>query len=274
MSVFDEPKIDCHAHILDPGRFPYDPAIAYHPSGQEIGTVGQMRHMMDCYGIRHTLLVQPNSGYGSDNSYLLSEVSADRSRFRGAAIVSLDAGHDMLASLRAQGVIGVAFNPSLLGTDFYANAGPLLERLAELDMVLNLQVEGDQIGMFAPWIRSIPVRVLIDHCGRPSLDAGLAQPGFTTLLDLAQTERVWVKVSGYSKFSRQRFPFEDCWPYVEALKQTFTPGRLVWSSDWPYLRAPDRQDVGPLLRLAESFFPETEARGRVFWHTPRSLLGF
>ncbi|WP_422067207.1 amidohydrolase family protein [Solirhodobacter olei] len=65
--------------------------------------------------------------------------------------------------------------------------------------------EGDQISMFAPWIRSIPVRVLIDHCGRPSPDAGLAQPGFTALLDLAQTERVRVKVSGYSKFFRQRF---------------------------------------------------------------------
>lgn len=37
MSIFDEPKIDCHAHVLDPVNFPYGEDIAYKPSGQEIG---------------------------------------------------------------------------------------------------------------------------------------------------------------------------------------------------------------------------------------------
>jgi len=68
MSVFEEPRIDCHAHVLDPARFAYDPDIAYKPSGQEIGTTAQLLEVMQTYGTRHTLLVQPNSGYGGEQS--------------------------------------------------------------------------------------------------------------------------------------------------------------------------------------------------------------
>jgi hypothetical protein len=38
MSVFDEPKIDAHCHIFDPARFPYEPDVAYRPSGQAAAT--------------------------------------------------------------------------------------------------------------------------------------------------------------------------------------------------------------------------------------------
>ena len=37
MSTFKEPKIDCHAHVFDPVRFPYGKDIAYKPAGQEMG---------------------------------------------------------------------------------------------------------------------------------------------------------------------------------------------------------------------------------------------
>lgn len=34
MSVFAEPKIDCHAHVLDPVNFPCGHDTAYKPSGR------------------------------------------------------------------------------------------------------------------------------------------------------------------------------------------------------------------------------------------------
>ena len=43
MSVFKEPKIDCHAHVFDPVHFPYGKDIDYKPSGQEIGTAAAVR---------------------------------------------------------------------------------------------------------------------------------------------------------------------------------------------------------------------------------------
>ncbi len=273
MSVFDEPKIDCHAHVLDPGRFPYAADVAYHPVGPEAGTADQFIETMPCYGIAHALLVQPNSGYGGDNRCLLDALARYPDRFRGVAIVPMDATLDALADLKAQGVVGVAFNPTLYGAGHYAEAGPLLGRLAELDMILSLQVRGDLLLAFLPRLRESGVRVLIDHCGQPDPARGLSQPGFAALLGLAESGRAWVKLSGYAKFAG-RLPFEAARPYVRALAETFTLDRCLWASDWPYLRAPDRQDLGPLLHLVPRLFPDAADRRKLFWDTPAALLGF
>ncbi len=61
MSIFDEPKVDCHCHLFDPVRFPYRIDTPYRPAGQEIAFATQMEHVFEAYGVRHALLVQPNS---------------------------------------------------------------------------------------------------------------------------------------------------------------------------------------------------------------------
>jgi predicted TIM-barrel fold metal-dependent hydrolase len=149
-----------------------------------------------------------------------------------------------------------------------------MRRLADLDMYFNLQVENEQFLMYAPWIEEIPVKVLIDHVGRPTPPAGLNQPAFAAILRLADTGRVSVKLSGYLKFANWPYPFDDCWPYVRALVDAFTLDHCVWSSDWPYLRAQERQDYGPLVRLAGLLFPDAADRRKLFWETPNRLFKF
>ncbi len=274
MSIFKAPKIDCHVHVLDPVNFPYGKDIEYKPSGQEIGTPSQLRQVMQTYGVSHALLVQPNSGYGSDNSCMLDTIARGGGRFKGIAIIAFDADLAALHELKAQGIIGAAFNPTFHGIDYYKRSADLIGKLAQLDMFLQIQSEHDQLSMFVPWIEAMPIRVLIDHCGRPTPEAGLDQPGFKALLRLAATQRVSVKLSGYSKFSQVPYPFDDTWPYVAAIVDAFTLDRCLWASDWPYLRAPQRQDYGPLLELAQMLFPDPAERRRLFCDTPRRLFGF
>jgi predicted TIM-barrel fold metal-dependent hydrolase len=274
MSVLQEPKIDCHIHVLDPARFPYGKYIDYKPSGQEIGTPPQLRQVMKTYGVGHCLLVQPNSGYGSDNACLLDTIVHSDGRFKGIAIIDFDADLAALRKLKSQGIVGAAFNPTFHGIDYYKSSRALIQKLATLDMFLNLQCEHDQLSLFVPWIEAMPIRVLIDHCGRPTPEAGLQQAGFQALLRLAVTQRVGVKLSGYAKFSRSGYPFEDAWPFVRAIAEAFTLDHCLWASDWPFLRAPQRQDYGPLLALAELLFPAETDRRKLFWETPRRLLGF
>jgi predicted TIM-barrel fold metal-dependent hydrolase len=274
MHIFDEPKIDCHAHILDPAKFPYGESIAYKPSGQEIGTAAQLYAVMQTYGVRHTLLVQPNSGYGGDNSCLLDAIAHGGGKFKGIAIVDLDADTAALKKLQAQGIVGVAINPTFHGNAYYRSADALMKRLADLDMFFNLQIENDQFLMFAPWIERIPVTVMIDHLARPTIKAGLDQPAFAALLRLAKTGRVNVKLSGYSKYATAPYPFEDCWPFARAIADEFTLDHCVWASDWPFLRATERQDFGPLVTLAGVLFPNPADRRKLFWDTPNRLFGF
>jgi predicted TIM-barrel fold metal-dependent hydrolase len=274
MHAFDEPKIDCHVHVLDPARFPYREDVTYRPAGQEIATEAQLRMVMQTYGVTHALIVQPNSGYEGDNSCMLDAIARSGGRLKGIAIVEVDAKAKTLRQLNEHGVLGVAINATFHGTDYYKDADRLLRRLADEDMLLNLQTEGEQLAMFAPWIETTPVTVLIDHLGRPRVSEGIKDPAFKLLLELAGTGRVFVKLSGYAKFSGRAYPFEDCWPFVRAVVDAYGLERCLWASDWPFLRSAQRQDYGPLLDLACRLFPDRTALRQLFWDTPSRLLGF
>ena len=274
MPIGDEPKVDCHCHILDPARFPYTPANPYLPAGQEIATAAQMDQVFAAHGVRNALLVQPNSGYGADNRCMLSTIATSGGRFKGMAIVPNDIALAELARLKSLGIAGVAFNPSFHGVAYYLGTEALLTKLAELDMFLQIQVHEQQLLDILPLIGGSKVRLLIDHCGRPIPAAGLGQPAFQALLKLGRTGRASVKLSGYIKFSNEAHPFPDTRPYVRALVDAFTLDHCIWGSDWPFLRAPQRVDYGPLLSLAEELFPSATDRRKLLWNTPRRLFGF
>lgn len=274
MSVFDEPKIDTHCHVLDPARFPYAPDVAYRPAGQEQGGIDQYLQVMDAYGIHHALLVGPNSGYGTDNRCLLDAIAQAPQRLKGIAFVGLETTDDELRGLQAQGVIGLALNATILGVGHCQRAAPLLARAQALGLLLSLQVEHDQLAALRPMLEDSGIRVLVDHGGRPDPARGVDQPGFQALLAMARNGRTAVKLSGYQKFSLQAPPWPDARPFVDALLETFTLDACLWASDWPFLRAPQRLDIGPLLRLAQQLLPDPSDRQRLFWHTPRRWLGF
>jgi predicted TIM-barrel fold metal-dependent hydrolase len=260
--------------VFDPARFPYGANTFYRPAGQEIGTALQLMHVLDAHGVRHALLVGPNSGYELDNRCMLDAIARSNGRLKGIAVVANDIGRARLEELRAAGVIGVAFNATHHGVEHYLGSAELLAALHALDMCVSLQVHQDQLVALAPLLERSGVRILIDHCGRPTPEQGLRQPGFRALLRFAHTGRAFVKLSGYSKFSRNPHPHDDVRPYVEALLDAFTPDGCLWASDWPHLRAPERVDYGPLLTLVESLLPDADARRRVLWETPRRVLGF
>jgi predicted TIM-barrel fold metal-dependent hydrolase len=272
--IFEEPKIDCHVHVFDPSRFPYQPNTHYAPTGQELGAPAQLEQVMEAYGTRYALLVGPNSGYGLDNSCMLDTIARGRGRYKGIAVIDNETSLDELRNLRSAGVVGVAWNATHYGVDHYRNGAPLLEALADLGMFVDIQVEHDQLISMLPLIRDCSTRILVDHCGRPTVEAGLDQPGFRALLELGAGGRAFVKLSGYVKFSREPVPHEDAWPFVRALVDAFTPARCLWGSDWPYLRAPGRVDYGVGLALALELFPDTSVRRKLLWDTPRELFGF
>ena len=274
MSIFDEPKVDCHSHLLDPLRFPYTDDTPFRPAGQEIATASQMNQVFGTYGVRNALLVQPNSGYGEDNRCLLDAITASEGRFKGIAFVPLDISEAALTRLKTQGIVGVAFNLPFHGVPYYLGTEALLAKLVALDMFLQIQVHEDQLLALLPLLEGFPPKLLIDHCGRPSPDAGLEAPAFQALLTLGRGGRASVKLSGYIKFSRESHPFADTWPFVRALVDAFTLDACMWGSDWPFLRAPERVDYGPLLMLVGQLFPNQADRRKLFWETPHRLFAF
>jgi len=81
--------------------------------------------------------------------------------------------------------------------------------------------------------------------------------------------RAYVKLSGLNKRSVLPHPYPDAWPYVQALLDAYTPQSLMWASDWPFLRATERIDYGPLLKLFNAYCL-TRTHVERYSGTPRS----
>lgn len=274
MSFAAEPKIDSHCHILDPHNFPYADDVLYRPAGQEIGDQNALEAVMAANGVRHALLVGPNSGYNLNNRAMLHAIATGKGRFKGIAVVKTDIELGALAALQAQGVIGVAMNIALNGLPYYADhLKGLLKNLEALGMYANFQVEADQLLDLLPYLEHTRARLVFDHCGRPVAAKGIEQAGFQALLALGREGRAAVKLSGEVKYSQLRFPFEDIRPYWDALIGAFGLQQCVWASDWPYLKAPFRMDYGPMLQRWESHLSASD-RQQLMWDSPKRLFGF
>ncbi|MHC2686536.1 putative TIM-barrel fold metal-dependent hydrolase [Bradyrhizobium diazoefficiens] len=274
MTLPVSPRIDCHIHAIDPARFPYSADTPYRPSGQEIAPAAQLIRVFDAFDIRHALVVATNTGYGSDSRILLDTLQQGGGRFRGVAVVENDVDISELERLKAAGVIGVAFNVPFHGADYYLRAAALLEKLTSLGLFLQIQVEQYQLLDLLPLIDKSNVRLVFDHCGRPSVGQGLQGKAFQALLAIGRERDAHVKLSGYYKFSQQPHPYQDAWPFITALVEAFTLDRCVWGSDYPFLRAPERLDYGPLLAVLTQLFPDPGDQHRLLWRTPARLLGF
>ena len=274
MSILNEPKIDCHCHVLDPTRFPYNLNTKYRPSGQEVAPVDHFMRVMELHGVRHALVVGTNSAYSEDLSPVLDAIARGDGRFRGIAVVANDVTGSELEHLKARGIVGVSFNGTFHDASYYASTHELLRNLTSLDLVLQLQVKEDQLLDFLPIIDRTQVRLVVDHCGKPVPERGIEQAGFQALLQLGQSRRASVKISGFSQFSRERYPYRDVQPFVDALIAAFTFDACIWGSDWPFLRATERMDYGPLLQLVEKLVPNAEDRNKLFWKTPHRVFGF
>lgn len=268
------PKIDCHVHALDPVHFPYGVDTPYRPSGQEIAPAAQLIRVFEVFDVRHALVVATNTGYGSDSRILLDTLRQGGGRFKGVAVVENDVDIKELERLKAAGVIGVAFNVPFHGAGYYRPAAPLLEKLTSLGLFLQIQVEHNQLLNLLPLIEASPVRLVFDHCGRPSVAQGVKGKAFQALLAIGRERDAHVKLSGYYKFSELPHPHEDTWPFIAALVDAFTLDRCVWGSDYPFLRASERLDYGPLLAVLTKLFPDPGDQQRLLWRTPAKLLGF
>ena len=272
MTIPAGPKIDCHIHALDPVRFPYADDTPYRPSGQEIAPAAHLIRVLDAFDVSHALIVGTNSGYGTDSRILLDTLKAGNGRFRGVAVVDNDVGIGELERLKAAGIVGIAFNVPFHSTGYYRRHRRPAGKAGRSRPVSQVQVEQDQLLALLPLIEKSKVRLVFDHCGRPSVADGLQRPAFQALLAIGRERDAWIKLSGYYKFSRQRILTKT--PAVH-----HGAGRRVHARPLCLgigLAVPARAgalDYGPLLAMLPRLFPDPDDRHRLLWRTPARLLG-
>lgn len=267
-------RIDCHAHVIAPSRFPYADGPGYKPRPDETGDFDAFRRVLASHGISHALLVQP-SCYGYDNACMLDAMARSNGRFKGIAVLAPEATDEEMLSLKRKGVVGIRLH--LMRSDPTAlsrpDAGRFLAQVKALGWFVEVYATGDVWCGIERILRQSGVTVLIAHLGEPDPSRGVDQPGFQAVLALGRETDAVVKLSAPFRTSAQPFPHADVDPFVAAVIDAFGLDRCVWGSDWPFINTSQQVEYGRLLEVLTRWLPDPGHRNRVLWHTPARLFG-
>lgn len=267
--------IDCHAHVVDPVRFPYVDGPGYKPLADEAGTREEFTAVLDAHGVAHALLVQP-SCYGYANAALLDAMAAYPGRFKTIAVLDPATPEAELEALAKAGIVGVRFNLVSYDREALARpaAQPFLQRLKALGWFVQVYAHDEQWPELARLLHNAEVKVLVDHFGVRELAGGVERPGFQAVLRLGREGNAAVKLSAPFRISRDLGRYADLAPFAEAAIAAFGIERCVWGSDWPFVNVPGGFRYAAALEAVDRWLGDADARECLFWRNPIRLFGF
>lgn len=228
----DVPLVDTHVHVIGPeDEFPLRPEAALtaatgewyrtHPCSIEEFLV-----LMDEAGVERAVLVQAQSAYGFDNSYVIEAVK--RSKGRCVGVGSVDpTGDDPAAAVRE------LIDAGLSGIRVFAVRGEPIDEpaiwntCAELDVPIVMTILSDRFEELGQVLEANPtVQVALDHCGFADFSNGVPDD----LAALAKHRNLSLKVSTITLDALEAAG--DAAEGVAALASAFGDDRLMWGSDY------------------------------------------
>ncbi|KAH6972403.1 hypothetical protein BKA56DRAFT_620971 [Ilyonectria sp. MPI-CAGE-AT-0026] len=237
---------DTHVHVFDASVGAYSPSRAYTPAQASLEKLKRFSAgLTEDARPSNLVLVQP-SPYGTDNKVLLHSIKQLRDQgftsARAIAVVNITTiQDDELWSMHQLGVRGLRLN---MVSDGRAVDVDSLRKLVTQAATKIKDLPNWKLELFCParvW------DVIADHIGgllghsklvsaeslTQSIDS-TKQPGFQSLVSLAQDSKVIIKISGLYRASNQGDTgCDDLESVIRALGKQ-VPHRLVWASDWPH----------------------------------------
>ncbi|MEJ8472957.1 amidohydrolase family protein [Roseibium algae] len=225
-------SVDAHCHVFGPGSsFPYASQRKYTPTDAPKEMLFALR---DHLGLSRNVIVQA-SCHGTDNAALIDALRAAPDLTRGIAVVDPAISDAELQDMDEAGVRGIRFNFVRRLVD----PGPkdvymrLAERVKELGWHVVVYFEAPDLDELAPFLKSLPVTVVIDHMGRPDTASGVEGEGFQNFIALMENEKFWVKVGCPERLTIDGPPYDDVAPFARTLVKRFSD-RVLWGTDWPH----------------------------------------
>jgi predicted TIM-barrel fold metal-dependent hydrolase len=267
---------DTHAHIFE-ARFPYSKERIYTPPDS---TLADYKHLLKTLGCERAVLVQP-SVYGDDNAAMLDALVNGGPGFRAVAVTQPDISDAEIDKLHRAGVRGLRFN--VVDRRENKNQVPadmlrgVAKRIAARGWHIEMLVQLDEAGDFAPLLGTLGVPVVIGHLGYPKALAKTwtQTKAFAELLKLLDGGQCWIKLTGpYRITSDADLPYADV---VEPAQKLIAhaPQRMIWGTDWPHVmkKKPMAND-GDMTDLLDQWMPDAATRKCILVDNPAALYGF
>ncbi|MEJ1962044.1 MAG: amidohydrolase family protein [Gammaproteobacteria bacterium] len=265
----EAPIVDAHAHIFT-NDMPMSSSAWFRPSYEF--TAEQYLAALDAHGI-HFGVISGISIFGLYNDYMLEQLRKHK-RLRGTAIVAPNTDRYVLERMKADGVVGVRLQltrrkelPDLANEEYQL----LLRRLADLDLHVEVVVEGARWPAVLPKLEASGAKIVIDHFGHPSPDKGANCPGFQAVLRSVEKGRTWVKLSAAYRLTWAEAGQSTRDPASVALARDVAssllsnagPERLVWGSDCPFVGHEEAVTFDDTLNELAEWAPDAGTRRKI-----------
>lgn len=119
-----------------------------------------------------------------------------------------------------------------------------------------------------PRLTALGVPLVLDHMGSPDTQAGVKARDFEVILETVSSRSVWVKLV-LARVAKSA-DCADARPFHEALIAA-APDRMLWGSDWPYVRIEPAPDAADMLRRFLEWTPDSDIRRAVLVSNPAKL---
>jgi predicted TIM-barrel fold metal-dependent hydrolase len=255
---------DTHFHLFGPLEvYPQDPASKYHspPALPETYLA-----LLKTLGLSRGVLVN-GGAYQDDTKHLEDTLAHYPDRLRGVIRAPETMSEDYIAKLDRLGVRAIRIHRGH-GHFQTATAAAVHEHGWHVQFYPR-----DNLAEFADELLAMPGPVVLDHFAGIPTAHGLDHPSFRVLLQMLDTGRVWVKLSGPMRISSEPFPHRDVTPMARALIR-HAPERMVWGSDWPHTNIKVMPDDGKLLDMLLEWAPEESDRQRILSDNAAALYAF
>lgn len=265
-------SVDCQIHLFGPAtEYPFDPGSKY---VSEDRLPEESIRIQDILGLDHAVIVS-GGGYGMDTRHLCDTLKRFPDRFRGVALLPGDTQPAEMERLHGLGVRGTRFVSPRHGTHLPLISERVAAMAADLGWVIQFYPGQGELESFADRLLGLPGRIVLDHFAAIPAAGGTEQAAFTTLLRMLDTGRVWVRISGPMRCTKEDFPYPSVTPIAQALV-AHAPERLVWGSDWPHVNMAGRvmPNDGDLLDLLLEWVPDEAVRNRILSDQARELYDF
>jgi 2-pyrone-4,6-dicarboxylate lactonase len=261
---------DAHNHVFGPAaKFPYAPERRYTPEDAPKEALSALHALL---GIERAVIVQA-SCHGKDNRAMLDAIADAPEKRRGIAMVDDGFADNDYAALDRGGVRAVRFNfvRHLGGTPDMDVFHKVIDRIKGLGWHVVLHMDAPDIVPLGDMMRKLPLPFVIDHMGRVEAVAGVEQPAFRALLELAKRENCWIKVCGAERISLP--PYAAAVPIARAIVEAI-PDRVLWGTDFPHPNLKHEADEADLVDLIPQFAVTPEAQRKLLADNPARLYGF
>ncbi|GAB3564700.1 amidohydrolase family protein [Amycolatopsis endophytica] len=248
---------DAHCHIFGPtAKFPYAPERTFTPPEVPKEDLLALHRLL---GLDRAVIVQ-SACHGTDHAALLDALDAGEGRYRGVALIRPTTPVDEVKRLHEAGVRGARlhFTPHLGPAPTQETIDAVVGLIRPFGWHIALHVAGNGIAEHADLVRSLGVRVVIDHMARVDLRQGLNSEAVQSLLRLLDDGDVWVKLSGADRIATAPPSWADS-AALARLLATEAPERVVWGTDFPHPNTDFVPNDGDLADLIAEITPDPEA---------------